>query len=261
MISPSPYYTEFTASNAIASLIGAFWCFSTPDATIQFSESVQHRVLPDGCMDLIFQYERSLDGDINNPQLTIYGSTDRFELFNIKPATEFVGIRFHPGMAGQFLNLSAIDLFQQEVKAQDCASVFGKIFDRLCRCNSLEQALRTLQTSLLELQRMNDDLSSPTREAIRLISSSQGRMPVSQIAEIIGVSERTLRRGVTAAVGLPPKVLARILRFQNTVSHLRSLESSNLCGIALACGYADQAHMAREFQQLAGLTPTTFISR
>lgn len=86
-------------------------------------------------------------------------------------------------------------------------------------------------------------------------------MSVSQIAETIGVNERTLRRGVTAAVGLPPKVLARILRFQNAVSRLRSLESSNLCDIALACGYAAQAHMAREFQQLAGLTPTASISR
>lgn len=261
MTNPSPYYTEFTPPNVLTSLVDAFWCFSTPDAAIQSSESIQYRVLPDGCMDLIFQYERSLNGGINNPQLTVYGSTDRFSLLDIKLATEVIGIRFHPGRAGQFLNLNAIELFQQEIEAQDCAETFGKIFDQLCGCNSPEQALRTMQTSLLKLQRANgeDDIPLSTREALRLISSSQGQMPVSQIAETIGVSERTLRRGVTAAVGLSPKVLARILRFQNAVSRLRSLESSNFCDIALACGYADQAHMAREFQQLAGLTPTAFI--
>ena len=84
-------------------------------------------------------------------------------------------------------------------------------------------------------------------------------MPVSQIAATIGVSERTVRRGVTTAVGLSPKVLARILRFQNTMAHLRSPKPSDLCSIALACGYADQAHMTREFQQLAGLAPTAFM--
>ncbi len=212
-------------------------------------------------MDLIFQYERSLNGGINNPQLTVYGSTDRFSLFDIKPVTEFVGIRFYPGMAGQFLNLNAIEVFQQEVKAQDCSEPFGKIFDQLCECNSIIQALGTLQTSLLELQRVNsgDDIPLPTREALRLISSSKGQMPVSQVAETIGVSERTVRRGVTAAVGLSPKVLARILRFQNTMSRLRSPAPSDLCSIALECGYADQSHMAREFQQLAGLTPTAFM--
>lgn len=170
----SPYYKEFAPPDAIAHLIGAFWRFSTPNSTMKSNDLIQHRVLPDGCMDIIFQYQRSPSGGICSPQLTVYGSTDRFELFNLKPATEVIGIRFHPGMAGQLLNLNVIELFQQEIKAQSCAETFGKIFDQLCECNSPEQALRTMQTGLLELQRLNgrDDIPSQTREALRLISSS-----------------------------------------------------------------------------------------
>jgi AraC-like DNA-binding protein len=258
---PSPYYLELAPPRAIASLVDAFWCFSTSNAAVQSYAPIPYRVLPDGCMDLIFQCERSQKGEINNPQLTIYGTTDRFALFHIQPATEVVGIRFHPGRAGQFFNLNAIEVFQQEVKAQDCSALFGKIFDQLCTCSSTAQALETLQTSLLALQRVHSEDVMPlsTCEALRLIASSKGQMSVSQIAATIGVSERTVRRGVTTAVGLSPKVLARILRFQNTMTHLRSPKPSDLCSIALECGYADQAHMIREFQQLAGLAPTAFM--
>ena len=256
----SPDYREFASSTAIAHLVSAFWYFSTPDPTAQANDLIQHRVLPDGCMDIIFQYERSIGG-IDNPQLTLYGSTDCFNLFEIKPSTEFVGVRFHPGMAGRFFKRHPIELFQQKAKAQDCSEEFGWLFERLCDCQSPEQAFRILQTSLLELQRhCGDGIPLAIREALRLILTSQGRMPVSQIAEVIGISERTVRRGVTAAAGLSPKVLSRILRFQNVVSRLRSPESADLCGIAQACGYADQAHMGREFHRLAGLTPTAFIS-
>ena len=260
MTNLSPYYKEFPPPNSLASLIGAFWCFATPDATAHH-DSIQHRVLPDGCMDVIFQCQRSPNGGIYNPQLTIYGSSDRFSLVDIKPATEFVGVRFHPGMARLLLKLNPLNLFQQEARAQDCSPEFVKVFNQLCECSSIKQALHTLQTCLLELQKLDcHGISLSVREALRLITTTNGRMPVSQMAASIGVSERTLRRDVTAAVGLSPKVLARILRFQNAVACLRTLEAVDLCHLALECGYADQAHMGREFQQLSGLTPTTFMS-
>ncbi len=169
-----PGYKEFAPPNAIAHLIGAFWSFSTPDSILSNS-LIQHRVLPDGCMDVIFQYQRSSSGGICNPQLTIYGSTDRFDLFDIKPSTEFVGVRFNPGMAGLFLKLNPIELFQQEAKAQDCSEEFSQIFDQLCECNSAAQALGTLQKSILKLQRVDcrDVISLPTREALKLIATSQ----------------------------------------------------------------------------------------
>lgn len=258
MTKMSPHYQEFAPPNAIAHLVDAFWCFSTPYTALP-NACLRHRILPDGCMDLIFRCQRSTDGEIYNPQLTIYGSTDRCNLFEIQPSTEFVGVRFNPGMAGLFLRVNPIDLFQQEVKAQDCSQAFVNIFNRLCECGSTEQVLSKLQASLLELRVDRDGISLPIREALRLISTSNGRIPVSHIAEVVGVSTRTLRRGVTKAVGLSPKVLARILRFRSAMTRMRSQETADLCCIALECGYADQAHMGREFQQFSGSTPTTFI--
>ncbi|MDF5713350.1 MAG: AraC family transcriptional regulator [Rhizonema sp. NSF051] len=255
MTNPSPYYKEFAPPNEIAHLVGAFWSFSMPDKAA-CNYSVPYRVLPDGCMDLIFRYQRSTNGAIDSPSLTVYGSTDRYYIVDIKPSTQLIGVRFNPGMAGVFLRHNPINLFQQEARAQDCSEKFVQVFDQLCECSSTAQALSTLQINLLKIQRVDREDSPSIREALRLISTSKGQISVSQVARAIGVSERTLRRGVTTVVGLSPKVLARILRFQSAVSSIRLVpklqtqkesSSSDLCRIALDCGYADQAHMGREF--------------
>lgn len=67
-------------------------------------------------------------------------------------------------------------------------------------------------------------------------------------------ASRTLRRDIAAAVGLPLRMLAGILRFQAALSHLEA-GAPSLTEVALAAGYADQAHMTREFRRFGGFTP------
>ncbi len=66
MTNLSPYYKEFAPPNEIAHLVGAFWSFSMPDKAA-CNHCVPYRVLPDGCMDLIFCYQRSTNGGIYRP--------------------------------------------------------------------------------------------------------------------------------------------------------------------------------------------------
>ncbi|MER9841163.1 AraC family transcriptional regulator [Mesorhizobium australicum] len=61
---------------------------------------------------------------------------------------------------------------------------------------------------------------------------------------------------VTDATGIGPKTLSRIVRFNRALGLSRQ-QASGWADIAADCGYADQAHLAREFRDLAGETPTT----
>lgn len=257
-----PHYREFAPSPAIAHAVEAFWYFSAPNTTTRTDPLLRHRVLPDGCIDLIFRFQHPMiEAEITNPLLTVYGPTDRFKLIDIKPFTEFVGVRFKPGEAGFYLALSPLALFQQEVKAQDCSAHLANLFNQLCECGSAKQVLSILQKAMLESNAIHAVCDAPARvrQALRLLTASRGQMRVSDVAELVGVSERTLRRDIVAAVGLTPKMLLRILRFQRAHTLLHSKEPLNLCDIALESGYADQAHMGREFQEFAGLTPIAFV--
>lgn len=257
-----PHYREFAPPPVIAPAIEVFWYFSVHYKQTRTEPLIHHRVLPDGCIDLIFRFRCPKVGKgITDPLLTIYGPTNRFKLINIEPCTEFVGVRFKPGEAGSYLALNPLDLFQQEVKAQDCSAHLVNLFDQLCECGSAKQALSLLQKAVLELNALNSVCVAPARvrHALRLLSASRGQIRVSDVAESVGVSERTLRRDIIAAVGLSPKMLERILRFQRAHSLLHSNEQLDLCNIALESGYADQAHMGREFQEFSGLTPIAFV--
>ena len=82
--------------------------------------------------------------------------------------------------------------------------------------------------------------------------------PVRGLADAMGLSERQLHRRSLAAFGYGPKTLHRVLRFQNALRRARA--GDDLARVAHECGYADQAHMARDVSALSGTTMTTLLA-
>ena len=89
----------------------------------------------------------------------------------------------------------------------------------------------------------------------RLLGSG-GAVPVASLAEEVGWSRRHLAARFREHVGLPPKALARILRFERAAERLRL--GADLSEAALDSGYYDQAHFNRDFKAFAGVTPTEY---
>src|SRR5262249_51778155 len=83
-----------------------------------------------------------------------------------------------------------------------------------------------------------------------------GSLPVGMLARASGVGERQLEREFKAAVGLSPKALARVLRFQRVFQAME--REKKWVDIAFECGYYDQAHLIADFNQFAGTSPTSF---
>jgi AraC-like DNA-binding protein len=80
---------------------------------------------------------------------------------------------------------------------------------------------------------------------------------VADLAADVGWSRKHLTNRFREQAGLPPKVMARVLRFQHAVGLLTG--GAGFAEAALACGYYDQAHLNREFRALSGCTPTELI--
>jgi AraC-like DNA-binding protein len=81
---------------------------------------------------------------------------------------------------------------------------------------------------------------------------------VASIAREVGWSRKHLARRFADEVGLGPKSVSRIVRFNRAIAASRS--GSGWAGIAADCGYADQAHMVREFRELAGNSPVSWAA-
>jgi len=94
--------------------------------------------------------------------------------------------------------------------------------------------------------------------AWRRLEASAGRVQIGELADTIGCSRKHLVAQFRAQIGLPPKLLARILRFQRART-LLARPGARPLEVALAAGYADQPHLIREFRALTGETPVTFV--
>lgn len=92
------------------------------------------------------------------------------------------------------------------------------------------------------------------------LSATDGRLAVGQLAAELGCSRRYWAATFNEQVGLPPKTVARLLRFQAVRRRLQS-EPGRLAEIAADCGYCDQSHLDRDCRDLAGITPSDFLAR
>ncbi|GAA5137925.1 helix-turn-helix domain-containing protein [Pseudonocardia adelaidensis] len=98
---------------------------------------------------------------------------------------------------------------------------------------------------------------------------SAGRVGVQELAAGTGWSRRHLLTRFRAQVGLGPKTTARVLRFHRATRLLAPagvyggpppVAAPSISDVAAACGYADHAHLVREFRALAGCTPSEYLS-
>jgi AraC-like DNA-binding protein len=96
--------------------------------------------------------------------------------------------------------------------------------------------------------------------AWRRLVQSEGRLAVGELAAELRCSRRHLGARFGEQIGLPPKTLARLLRFGRAVRLLRAVPRPELARIATECGYYDQAHLNRDFRDFAGMTPSAFLA-
>lgn len=107
-------------------------------------------------------------------------------------------------------------------------------------------------------------IAPEVRRAWQRVVRSGGTVPVRALADEVGWSERHLGQRFRAEVGVAPKVAGRMARFDRTRRRLAARAAAGvplgLADLAADAGYADQAHLTREFGALAGCSPTRWLA-
>jgi AraC-like DNA-binding protein len=102
--------------------------------------------------------------------------------------------------------------------------------------------------------------SDELRHAWRLLASRGGGVRVADLAREVGWSRRHLAGRFTAEYGLTPKEAARVFRFERSKRLLQRPDRPSLADVAAACGYYDQAHLAREWNAFLGGPPSAWLT-
>jgi AraC-like DNA-binding protein len=237
-------YAERAPSDGLRPFVVCSW---TREANTDSSD----RILPDGCIDIIWD-QRSVF--VAGPD------TSAVVIERDARSTSFAGVRFRPGAAPAFLRIPSNELRDQRVPldALWSGSDARRLTDQLARAASTNDAVGLLELALVE--NLDSAVDPVARAAVTAIATDPG-MRVAGLADRVGVTERTLHRRVQSAVGYGPKVLQRVARFRRFLALAPRAGELGLAGLARIAGYADQAHLNRECVALAGLTPVQLVAR
>jgi AraC-like DNA-binding protein len=133
-----------------------------------------------------------------------------------------------------------------------------RLFESLSRLDT-RRCLSALRDELVARTRRPDRPDTVGQTAPRLIKLYAGQVSIDKMATTYGLSRREFGRRFFAAAGVPPKLFARITRFQALVHALLSTDVSRWASLSPGVGFFDQAHMINEFRAFAGSPPTVFF--
>lgn len=253
-------YAEYAPSPCLRHLVECFWFLEAEEG------AAADAVLPDGRMELVFHYRgvfwrrsfaRDLDcGDSSSrlvkqpPSLMVGQMVEPVVLAPVE-GTAVAAIRLRPAAARRLLGFSLAEVAGRFVDLELIFPSAAVLHEQLADASSDTGRLTVLETWLLTLK------CEPARRgiegAVGAILRSGGCTTVEALASLTGTGVRQLERHFRDAVGLPPKTFARIVRLQRALGGIR--QGLALSDVAVACGYYDQAHMTRDFRQLAAMSP------
>ncbi|MEL7209332.1 MAG: helix-turn-helix domain-containing protein, partial [Actinomycetota bacterium] len=96
-------------------------------------------------------------------------------------------------------------------------------------------------------------------QAWSMLCRTDGAVTVAAIADEVGWSRRHLSGRFRDEYGLSPKITGQVLRFEAANELLRASPQPSLAEVAARCGYADQAHLTRDWRRFAGSSPTEWM--
>lgn len=170
------------------------------------------------------------------------------------------GVHFKPGGAFPFLGASACALANAHA---DLADLWGRqaaeLRERLCRAATPRERFRTAEAHLTARLRLGVARHSAVTAALGLFGEEGGALSVRDAAARVGFSQRHFIELFTAQVGLSPKLFCRLQRFQRALTLARrTVHETTWADVAAECGYFDQSHLIRDFQDFSRMAPTLF---
>jgi AraC-like DNA-binding protein len=248
---PSPlHYTEQPPPVDLAPWVASFWRIT---GEVEPGRPVAHRILPDGCADIVFDLERARrsagrSGDLIGPATTALVVT-------LAGPIDYLGVRFRPGVLGALAGIPAEQLRDCHCSDSDPEFPLAVGAGQLVSVPCIER----VPLLIAACRRRIGSLARPDPLVRWAIEAWQGPTPgsyrhVSAVARDLALSERAFERRFVSQVGLTPVQFRRVARFRS-VMRRHGAGMRQWAALAALEGFSDQAHLSREFQHLSGLTP------
>jgi AraC-like DNA-binding protein len=194
-----------------------------------------------------------------SPGSVLTGMSTRFHVIDTDEQAYVAGVVFRAGGTVPFVAPPAYELSDAEVPLDFLwgRSAVQRVRDQLLSAASPDVALDRLEAALEQVWR--EKAAHPAVQyALVTFRADPALARVRDVTGEIALSPKRFIERFKADVGVTPKRYCRLLRFQRVVSQAHQSAPTDWAGLALDCGYFDQAHLIHEFREFSGLTPTAY---
>lgn len=238
---PAPAGHELRPIGVLGAIVECLW-YGAPATAAE-----RHYVVePDGRMDVVLAFDETR-GDA-----MVFGTTTRAIPYALEPGRRYLGVRFRPGCSRRMIEHRPLEVRDRRDRVERVAAIgVQTLLDLAASVPDPQQALRAVADTLEESVRHRETRDDLVTALAAHVDARHGNLRVSDLARQAGVGERQLERLFVEAVGLPPKLYARVVRYQRVRA---ALARGAKPGAALAqCfGYTDQSHLRRDLRSLSG---------
>ena len=216
------------------------------------------RIVPTGTLELVVNLaedEIRIHDDAGRVAQRLEGAAvsgvyRRYFVIDTRVHTAMMGAHFRPGGAGAILGLPPGELADQHVAL---SALWGasSLREQLCAALDRASAFAILENALVARLAARRAPHAAVPHALAMVGQAAA---IGEIAATLGLSRRRLIEVFTAGVGVTPKRMSRLLRFQRALAIAGA--GAAWTRAAHASGYYDQAHLIRDCKELAGVAPS-----
>lgn len=241
-----PYYQETRPSLDLRDLVACLW---VRVVRLEGAPSLSP-IIPDGCADIMVY-------DDAPPIVAGPDATTRWA--SLREGTVIVGIRIRPGTVRSIFGCPAGLVLNSGALLSDLAHGADGLHQRLLVTGNLLQRHALLEDWVRQAIVRNGTIDHAVVAACRLLAADP-QLEIGEISRRLNWNVRTAHRQFRAACGYGPKHFQRIMRIQKAIRLVHTTAPARLADAAHAAGYADQAHMNRDFREITGFSPGRYFT-
>jgi AraC-like DNA-binding protein len=256
-------YRESPPPADLAFAVEALWTHETAA-----DRTTAHRVVPDPAVSLCLTGARDAIGP-GASRLLLIGPVAHARMFAPEPGSCMTAVRIKLEWCRSLLGVAPREHEDgEDPYALALPSLGRPLEDRLVRTRTPDEALRVLVEFLRARAAAAQDARrgpfrpapTPVRLGMEMLRTGVGQLRPGALSAPLGVTDRHLRRVIVAETGISPRRFARVQRFHALLRDADRAATPGWAALAARHGYADQSHLIRELQALAGVTPGRLLA-
>lgn len=224
--------------------------------SFHIEEQIPLRIVPDGCIDLFFEYEK------NEMHGYVCGTTLKYSCEESRGRNQVFGIRFMPGVQPELIGSSMREFLGRKIPIEEVVKGDQDWIRKLEEETDFYQRIRVFLEAYTKAEKRREKPYGK-KELVwsvkQMVYHSDGKIRVEEMQERSGYSARYINKTFLEEMGFSPKTFCKIIQFQRALEFLNYGAPDKMTDAAVALGYYDQAQFIHDFSRYAGITPKRYL--